>query len=219
LITGLQVIDGLIGNIPWNYAVEIYSSVEKIINEIFHRAIAINSVKSSVYVLIAREYGGLNPYYLEKLTRIYNGDLGNVYVSRCFKTRDVVDSLNHLLEVEGDEGKVTILYTPYSYIAPEPLDLAEATYITGLIHMLKNRNWRIVVFNNVNGFGYYKPSGGNFHHHVVNIMIRVETVDRKWGVAELVKHPFKPPVRRSFPLKILEVNESWGGQRLLIEWF
>jgi len=219
LITGIHVIDDLIGGIPWNYAVEIYSSVEKIVNEVFHRAIAVNSARSSVYVLIAREYGGLNPYYLEKLTRIYNGDLGNIYVSRCFKTRDVIDSLNHLLEIEGDEGKVAILYTPYNYIAPEPPDLVEASHITSLIHRLKNRDWRIIVFNSVNGFGYYKPSGGNFHHHVVNVMIRVEKIDRRWGFVELVKHPFKPSVRRSFPLKILGGSGDWGGQRLLIEWF
>jgi len=196
--------------------IEFYSSSDRVLGEIFHRVIAVNS-KHKVYVVIAREYGGLNPYYVEKLVRIHGGDVDNIYVTRCFRSNDVVMVLNNLLEEES-KGLLTI-YTPYSYVTNSLNGLREATYITGLIHRLKNMSWRIVLFNSVNGFGYYKPSGGNYHHHVVDAILRIEVKNRRWGYVEVVKHPTMGFSRKVFPLKTLIGDRGWVGQRLLLEWF
>jgi len=82
--------------------------------------------------------------------------------------------------------------------------------------------WRIIIFNKVSASGTYSPEGGNFHHHIVNIILRVELKDDKWCYVEIVKHPYKRiGFRRSFPHKkfVFGIGDSiWVEQRPLTEW-
>lgn len=221
-VSGFWFIDSLIGGIPWNWAIEFFGENEKVLNLLFHHVIVYNSRFSRVYVIIYKDFGGLNPYLITRLSRIMNGDVDNVLVSRCFRYMDLVELLSDLVEKDRVENSVLIIYNPFNNVKGDPRDYVEVNRIISFLHRLKSNGWRIILFNKVSANGTYSPEGGNFHHHIVNVILRIEPKDDKWCYVEIVKHPFKRiGFRRSFPYKKLNLGTGdivWVEQRLLTEW-
>lgn len=215
-ITGIWFLDELIGEFKEGSIIELYGSDEKIIGEIFHRSIALLSKNHDLFIILAKEFGGIDPYYLSKLARIHHGDISRIFISRCFRLNDVLKALQDLIDKKIN---FLILYMPYSYIIEDPRKMEEASKITSLLQILKSKGIRILIFNSISGNGYFKPKGGNFHHHIVDIMIKIERKDFYKGYSELVKHPAKRSgIRVYFTLKLIKGDLKWGGQLLLKNW-
>ena len=135
---------------------------------------------------------------------------------------DLVELLSDLVEKSLVEGSALIIYNPFNNVKGDPREYAVTSRIIGLLHRLRSSGWRILLFNRVSANGTYSREGGNFHHHIVNVILRIESKDSKWCYAEIVKHPYKRiGFRKSFPYKKLTQGVGgavWVEQRLLTEW-
>ena len=85
-VSGFWFIDSLIGDAPWNWVIEFYSGDEKVLNLLFHHVIVYNSRFSRVYVVVYRDFGGLNPYLITRLSRMMKGYVDGVL------SRDALDT-------------------------------------------------------------------------------------------------------------------------------
>ncbi|ADI31672.1 hypothetical protein [Staphylothermus hellenicus] len=218
-ITGFWFIDRFFDGIPWNSVYEFYSSDNRLLELLFHYVISISSVYGRVYVVLVREFGGLDPYFLLRLTRMHRGDPDNVFVSRCFRVGDVETVLEDLLENNFSKKSSVLIYTPYSFVRNGLAGYHDMGRITGLIHRLKNLGYRIILFNEVSRDGYYRPMGGSFHHHTADIILRLDVKDGKWGYLIVVKHPrLSEGLRISIPINKIRGGNIWVEQRSLIEW-
>ena len=197
-ISRIPLIDKILSTKPWNTTIEFYGN-EKLVDKVFHRIIAYNSKFSTVYILVNRDCGGLNPYEIAKYTRIYSGNIESILVSRCFKTNDLIVKLQDLLE--NKKPGLLAIKTPYFWFKEDHSDLNSMSRVTGLIHRLKNKGFRIVLFNTVCKNGYYKPSGGNYHHHVIDIILYLEKYNSKYLIVKLFKHPYMKTGSLLAPLK------------------
>ncbi|ABN69382.1 conserved hypothetical protein [Staphylothermus marinus F1] len=218
-ITGFWFIDRFFNGIPWNGVYEFYSSDNSLLELLFHHVISVSSVYGRVYVVLVREFGGLDPYFLLRLIRMRRGDPDNVFIARCFRMGDVETVLEDFLENNSSEKASILIYTPYSFVRNGLIGYRDMSRITGLIHRLKNLGYRIILFNEVGRDGYYRPMGGFFHHHTADIVLRLDVKDRKWGYLIVVKHPrLSEGLRTSIPIDKIRGGNVWVEQRSLIEW-
>ncbi len=215
-VTGFKQIDMLVGIIPRDWIVEFYGD-EKLVHILLHHTLAYQSRFGKVLLYHTLDFGGLNPYLLQRLARILGGDIDEVMVSRGFRLGDVVEGLRSI-EARDDYRSLVLAY-PYHHLSSNPMIYRVATEITGIIKRISSRGRRVILFNSVSRFGKYYPDGGNYHHHTVHVIIRLVRRRNGRGVAEVFKHPWKPRGSRTvFYVDSLIGWSRWGGQRLLSEW-
>lgn len=210
-VIGFSLIDELISPIRSDWSVELYGD-ELLINYFFHVTLAYNSVWRRVFVIVAKEFGGIDPALLVKLCRIHGCSLNGVQVVRAFRNEDLVEILG---ELKQRSGELVVTLYPYSYLPKDPESYWKATLITGLLHQLSLRN-QVIVFNAESKFGKYMPEGGSMHHHVVKVIVKLWR-SRDVCYAKLIKHPCKEGGVRVFRAKILEEN-LFKAPRSLLNW-
>lgn len=218
-VTGFWFIDRFFERVSWAGVFEFFSGNSGLLELVFHHAVSVSSVYGQVYVVLVREFGGLDPYFVLRLIRMRRGDPDNVFVARCFRVGDVEAVLEDLLENNVSSKASAVIYTPYSFVRGGLAGYLDSSRVTGLIHKLKNRGYRVILFNEVSRDGYYRPMGGSFHHHVADIVLRLEVKDRRWGYLVVVKHPRLPEgLHVSIPVEKIRGGGVWAEQRSLIEW-
>jgi len=215
-ITGFKQIDMLIGVIPRDWIVEFYGD-DKLVYLLLHYTLAYQSSFGKVLLFHTVDFGGLDPYLLQKLSKILHGDIDRVYISRGFRLGDVVEGLKNIMN--RDYYRCLILAYPYYHLLNDPSIYRVATMITGYIKKIAQSGKRVILFNSLSRFGKYYPDGGSYHHHTVHVIIRLIRRRNGRGVAEIFKHPWKPiGARTLFYIDNLVGWNNWGGQRLLSEW-
>ena len=214
-VTGHPQLDMLIGDVPWSWIIEFYGD-EGILRYLLHHTLAYYSRHWKTLLFHTVDFGGIDPYLLQRLARIMKGSLENIHVSRGFRIGDVVAGLSSQSLRNYD---VVILAYPYFHIPGDPRSYGEASRITALIKRLSQTDKRIIIFNTRSKIGTYKPDGGSFHHHTVHVIVELVEKTSGWVTARLFKHPWKPAGARTF-FRIREAGaeKPWVVQHRLSEW-
>lgn len=211
-LTGIAPLDELLIPLKRDWIIEFYGD-EGIVLKIMHYTVAYRSVDEYVYVVLNKEFGGIDTLYLVKLCRLFNCRLDNILVSRSFNLDATINTLQELLNIENS---LIVLVYPYSYLPRNPVEYSEATRITGIINKISFSN-QVLLFNSISKYGYHRPEGGSLHHHLVKVIIKLiprgNTV-----VAELIKHPVKERTRRIFRDKALKYPVKKPPVKTIIEW-
>lgn len=213
-LTGLPSLDTLIEPLARGWIVEFYG-YESGVRLVYHHVVAEAARHGRVAVVHIQEFGGLNPYLIARLARVRRSDPGNILVARGFRLRDVP----RLIEEAFETGAETIVVVdPYLY-APRSWRLYDLlSSITGALRRASAKA-RIVVANRATKFNSgFLPEGGNYHHHSVHVIVRLDP-SRRGLIASLLKHPGKRVPRRSLVhMAELVVAGRWVGQRPLLEY-
>jgi len=213
-ITGIYEIDSLIGYIPRGWIVEFYGDY-KVVKPLMHQTLAYQSKYYDTLLIHSREFGGLDPYLLNRLVKRSNGDIDRIHVVRGFRLQDVIESL--INESLGEYGVIVLAY-PYRYVPGNPAAYTEASRITGLIKKLAV-NRRVIVFNEVSKNGYYYPDGGSLHHHTVHVIVGVWARPGDRVTIRLFKHPWKPVgLTTTTNYNRIIGEKPWVAQHRLTEW-
>ncbi len=211
MITGARIIDDAIGPAPRHWIIEFYGD-EKLVDLLMHHTVAYQSRRSTVYLVIDTDFGGLDPYLISRLSRRLGGNIDNIYVSRAFRINDLLGILSTL---EDARGTLIVKY-PFTFL-PEGLSgYREAMRIVGALRRLTSR-LRIILFNSRSKLGR-TAEGGKYHSHSVHVLVELY---RKGERAYIVLRKYPGPregLRMSFPLELLEGWGPWGVQRRLTEW-
>ncbi|MCE4606128.1 MAG: hypothetical protein F7B59_02200 [Desulfurococcales archaeon] len=188
-LTGIYPLDSLIGSIPRYWILEFYGE-ESVVSSLLHYITAYRSRFGSVLVLLNKDFGGLDPYTVMRLTRILNGDSLKIDVGRGFRFSDTVK----LLRKAGNSKDYDSLVIGYPYFhMPRGLKgYSKATEVTGLARELSMEDIRVFLFNHVSHMGVWMPEGGNYHHHSIHVIVRVDKVRGERIRARIIKHPSKP---------------------------
>jgi hypothetical protein len=214
-VTGIDRVDMLIGRVPWNWIIEFYGG-ERILHYLMHHTLAYNSRFTRILLLHNEEFGGIDPYLLQRLTRVLGGNTGNISVSRGFRYADIIAGLEKALTVDYD---MIVVSHPYMFIYGRLSDYRDASSVTGLIKRLSSSGKRILIFNNVSSLGKHYPEGGGFHHHTVHVIIGLKSKGRGRVVARIFKHPWKPSGAVSyFYIDSFGGVGEWVVQHRLSEW-
>ncbi len=189
-LTGIYIIDNMIGTVPRRWIIEFYGE-ENTLNQILHYIAAYRSRFGKVLVLLNKDFGGLDPYTITRLARILGGESLKIDVARGFRFSDTVETLKEAESLEGYDS--VMLAYPYYHMPRGPKGYSHTTRVTGLVRKLSLNGYRVFLFNTVSHMGRWMPEGGNYHHHTVHVIVRVDRLrGGKIGV-RLVKHPSKPP--------------------------
>jgi hypothetical protein len=212
-VTGIKQIDELLNPLDKQWITEFYGDFDLVLR-VMHYIMAYKSSENTVHVVLNVEFGGIDTLYLIKLCRIFDCKLDNIMVSRAFRLNDAVKILEDLA---SRNDSIILLAFPYNYLPFNPAKYTEATKVTGIIAKISALN-QVILFNTISKYGNYLPEGGNFHHHMVKVIVRLK---KSKGIiyAELLKHPVKQGGRRIFTEKILDHPLHSLKQRTIIDWF
>lgn len=213
VFTGIPQLDRLTEGVPSHWVVEFYGDW-KVVNALLHRAAVLNSGNGLV-IALTQEFGGLNPYLINRLAKAFGMTTDNIFVARAFKLEDTVELLK---ELRNSPVMTVFVVDPYLHTPQKPSGYWRASKITALIRTLVEKHRKeVTVFNRISKFGKYLPEGGSFHHHTVHVMIRLTlTASNRWVRAEIVKHPIRPWTEVKFPKKYLTTPEA--PAHTLAEW-
>jgi len=213
-LTGIYIVDNMIGPVPKHWIIEFYGE-ENTVNPILHHVTAYRSRFGRVLVLLNKDFGGLDPYTVTRLARVLGGDSLRIDVGRGFRFSDTVETLREAVNVDGYES--VILVYPYYHMPRGLGGYQHATRVTGLARELAVNGYRVFLFNTVSRMGEWMPEGGNYHHHSVHVIVRVDRLRKGRIGARLVKHPSKP----TGGLASFKLDSVLGGvtaQRPLTAW-
>jgi len=214
-ITGIYLLDNLIGSIPRYWILEFYGD-ESIVNSLLHYITAYRSKFGRVLVLLNKDFGGLDPYTVMRLTRILNGDSLKIDVGRGFRFTDTIKLLR---EARGSKSYDSIVIGyPYFHMPRGFKGYSSATEVTGLSRELSLEDIRVFLFNQVSHMGVWMPEGGNYHHHSVHVIVRVDRARGGRVKARIIKHPAKP-VGGTVSFRLEEVFYGKGVYQPLSIWF
>ncbi|MCE4614271.1 MAG: hypothetical protein F7B60_01890 [Desulfurococcales archaeon] len=214
-LIGIYILDKLIGSIPNYWILEFYGD-RRIVSSLLHYVTAYRSKFGRVLVLLNKDFGGLDPYTVMRLTRILNGDSLKIDVGRGFRFSDTIKLLREAWDSKGYDS-VVIGY-PYFHMPRGFKGYSSATEVTGLARELSLKNIRVFMFNNVSHMGVWMPEGGNYHHHSVHVIIRVDRIRGGKIGARIIKHPSKP-VGGAVSFRSEEVFYGKGVYQPLSAWF
>ncbi len=212
-VTGVPSLDNLVQPVPESgWVVEFYGE-RRLAGLVGHHAIAEAARRGLVAVVHVQEFGGLDPFLVQRLARARGASVDNILVARAFRLVDVPKLLADAVETGA---KTIVVVDPYLYSPATPIAYDRLTPLTAALRRAAG-DALVVVVNRHSKFGRWRPEGGNFHHHSVHVMVRLHTGSR--GVlAELVKHPAKRvPERRHVSWQELGVAWLWAGPRPLQE--
>jgi len=211
-ITCSRAIDAFVGDLRRPWALEFYGN-PRIVQSLMHRSIACLSRKGRVAVALIQEFGGLDPYLIGRYARMLGSTTRNILVARAFK----LESVPHLLSTLPEGTGHLVVVNPYLYAPDSPLDYHLLTPVSASIKKALDSGLNVLVFNTPTRYGGgYLPEGGNLHHHLLQVIVKVGRCRRTGILLETVKHAFRPPSRAC--VSFAEVGISWGGQRPLLEW-
>lgn len=213
-LTGLPSLDALIEPLQWNWIVEFYGS-ERSVRIVYHHVVAEATRYGRVAVVHIQEFGGLNPYLIARLAKVRRSSPENVLVARGFRLRDVP----RLIDEAVDTGARTLVVVdPYLYAPRDWRMYSLLNRITGALRRASEKA-RVVVANRATRFNSgFLPEGGNYHHHSVHVIVRLDP-SRRGLIASLLKHPGKRvPLRTLVHLAEVAVAGRWVGQRPLLEY-
>jgi len=213
-VTGICVVDSMIGMVPRNWIIEFYGD-ENTVNPVLHYVTAYRSRFGRVLVLLNKDFGGLDPYTVTRLARILGGDSLRIDVGRGFRFSDTIEMLGEAGGMEGYDS-VMLVY-PYYHMPRGLKGYSLATRVTGLARELAVNGHRVFLFNTVSRMGGWMPEGGHYHHHSVHVIVRVDRLRNGRIGVRLVKHPSRP----SGGLASFKLEGVIGGvaaQRPLTAW-
>ena len=215
--TGIPSLDTLLRPVQEGWIVEAYGDGEPV-SLVMHHSLASLSRGGTVALVNVQDFGGVNPYLVRRLSKLYGGSPERVLLVRAFRLRDVPAAVEAAL-AEGPAALV--VNNPYLYAPRSPSKYSLLTPVTAALRRAAQRVRVVLVFNRPTRLGPrgMAPEGGNFHHHSVHVIVRLRRA-RRGVYAELVKHPHSRVPRHTFiPWPELAVGERlWGGQRPLLEY-
>jgi len=211
ITTAVPALDHLVTPLPSGLAVEFFGDWS-IVNVLMHRVAVVNAVSDKVAVVLTQDFGGLDPYLMTRLVRVFRARCGEVLVARGFKVEDTLALFDRVL-AQGFQ-KVLVV-DPYLHLPNDPRKYWLGTAVTAGIRKLIHGGVEVAVFNRVSKFGTRAPEGGTFHHHSIHVLVRLSK--GRLGVrAELIKHPMKPYTVTYFrPEDLLNPPTV---RRTLLEW-
>ncbi len=212
-VTCINRLDKLLNPLPEKWIIEFYGR-ERDLWSLMHRSIACLSRKGNVAVLVVQDFGGFNPYLVEKFARILGGDVSRIIVSRVFD-RETTSQAGSSIPEDVD---YFVIIDPFLYGASRLDEYWVNSRISGMISKVFHNGRSVLVFNRATRYGsHYLPEGGSLHHHIVHVLVRVKRLSGKKSLlVELVKHSFRRESRMILPL--VEVDTVWVEQPLLLEW-
>ncbi len=213
-LTGIYILDNLIGSIPKYWITEFYGD-KGVIDSLLHYVTAYRSRFGRVLVLLNKDFGGLDPYTVTRLARVLGGDSLRIDVGRGFRFSDTIEILGEAGGMEGYES-VMLVY-PYYHMPRGLKGYSLATRVTGLARELAVSGHLVFLFNTVSRMGGWMPEGGHYHHHSVHVIVRVDRLRNGRIGVRLVKHPSRP----SGGLASFKLEGVIGGvvaQRPLTAW-
>ena len=212
-LTGIAGIDLLVCPYRRGWLIDI-SGPWSITGPVMHRAIVEAAARGRVAVIVVQDFGGLDPYRLNRLMRLRGITDDRILVARAFRHQDVPSIIEEasLLGV----GAIVVRH-PYMHAPENPREAWRNTAIAGSLRKASQHGVTVLVFNQPSPHGRRVPRGGSLHVHSAHVMIRLEPWRR--GVrAELVKHPWRPTPRSSY-VSSLELGwQAWAGQRPLTDY-
>ena len=211
ITTAIPALDWLVSPLSGGWAVEFFGDWS-VVNVLMHRVAVVNAVSDRVAVVLTQNSGGLDPYLMARLVRILRTRCGEVLVARGFKVEDTLALFDKVL-AEG--FRKVLVVDPYLHLPSDPKKYWLGTAVTAGVRKLIHSGVEVVVFNRVSRFGTRAPEGGSFHHHSIQVLVRLSK--GKLGIkAELVKHPMKPYTVTYFKPEDLLAPPT--ARRTLLEW-
>ena len=188
--TGILELDELLdGGIQLSAITEFYGYNWRVVKLLMHRIIGEIALERRVDIIYNQLFDGLDPYLLLRIVKRLGGSWdiaeSNIRMVRCFKPEDLIEALSNY------DGALLVIVDPYLHIDDPIRKWVESSTISGSIYNLLSRGTTVIVFNKAHPLGY-KPLGGNFHHHIIHYLVKIEGGDGKYLLLTLEKSPEKP---------------------------
>ncbi len=207
LPTGIGPLDSLLGGGLYPGVTEFYSDRWSLVSLLYHRILVSLAPLGDVLVVLNREFGGLDPHLMRRVARrvgVPRAAVDSLRILRAFSLEGLLTALDR---ASAEGWDVLAVVDPYLQV--DPSRMVEASAITAAISRLRHRGV-VVLFNRSNGS---RPHGGNFHHHVVSVLVRLRPA-RGGAVAVLEKHPSRPRLSVGIPMGELLGVGAWAGRPL-----
>jgi hypothetical protein len=187
--TGIPEVDELLdGGLEPSAITEFYGYNWRLVKMLMHRIIGEISLRRYIDIIYNQLFDGLDPYLLLRIVKKLGGNWdiaeSNIRLIRCFKPEDLIEALSHY------RGDLLVIVDPYLHIDDPIKKWVEASSISAAIYKLLLNEVTIIVFNKTFHIGY-RPSGGNFHHHIIHYLVRVEAGGEGYILLKLEKSPLK----------------------------
>jgi len=214
--TGIASIDYLTGCLPEGIAVEIYGDFELLYPASYTAAATLHCRGGAVLGIVQEGPLNYDLFAVRSLLRNMGCSEESFLISRAFRLEDAAEMLRDAADLPH---KSVIVFDPYAHSPSSPKEYAKLTPLTAAIRKASSRGKRVLLLNRVTKFGRFLPEGGKMHHHSVAVIVRIEKSGRRSYRAILVKHPTRPQISISGPLRELYgASASWEEQPLLLEW-
>lgn len=187
--TGILEVDRLLGGgIQASAVTEFYGYNWRVIKRLMHRIISEVALKRDIDIIYNQLFDGLDPYLLLRIVKKLGGNWdtveSNIKMVRCFKPEDLIEALSNY------DGNLLVIVDPYLHIDDPVKKWVELSSISSSMYKLLLRDVTIIIFNKAH-YDRYKPLGGNFHHHIIHYLVRIEGGGDRYILLKLEKSPEK----------------------------
>lgn len=214
--TGIRGIDFLLGCINTNVILEIYGDFSLSMIASYTLASSWACRGKTLLLISQQDPMSYNIFLLNSMLKRKGCIKNNILIARSFRIEDTIELLG-LLEYDNIYGLVAI--DPYVHSPNSPKKYWELTRLSSHFRILFNNNVNIALFNRINKFGSFLPEGGNMHHHLVHVLLRITRGAGSSYKVHLLKHPSKPNLEYSGHVyELFGGGLEWEGQYQLLEW-
>jgi len=181
ILSHIPIIDDLLGGgFRRGYITEIAGSPWSLVKNIMHRILAGISRKYKVIIVYNQDFNGIDPYLLEKYSRLYKVPRvileSNIKIKRSFKPIDYISILKSI-----NSEDIIFLVDPFLNVNNKSL----YSEINSILRKFLNRSSTLIVFNRLGINGY--PYGGHIHLHTIHYLITFKLINRNFVMVKLFK--------------------------------
>ena len=212
ILSHIPIIDDLLGGgFRKGFITEIAGSPWSLIKNIMHRILAGISRKYKVTIVYNQDFNGIDPYLLEKYSRLYKIPRtileSNIRIKRSFKP---IDYISIFKSINYDD--IIFLVDPFLNVNNKSL----YSDINSILRSFLNYGSTLIIFNRVGVNGY--PYGGHIHLHTVHYIITFKLINRNFVMVKLFKGIDKEPDSLYVDLNSLVGYGKYSIQYSLSRW-